>query len=176
MSKNKIQNLSKQLISINPNIITIYEYYKNTTKPPLLSNYLLHNISYNLLNIYNSMTSINMSVAYELIEHMINNIIISEKMVSKIDIHQFKKLASAPNIDVDIEHMDKNNTNDINDIDANAYNLPTGSEIIDDNIDNEIEDKEDADDDEFQEGQFSYNDIDMDMDEEENMEMNVMEF
>lgn len=154
MVKNKVRDLKKILPDIG-SIAEKYYFYRDTEDPSLVSNFLLHNISITIMNIYDIFKKHNINVSRELILYIINNILYEEKMLSEPDMNKLK-IKSKLDVETDIYQ-----TYDVEDID-DEY----GNEEGDVDQGKTLDELGDSD----QEDDFSVGDMDIELDNEENLE------
>ena len=92
LEKNNISNMDKKISinSFNKNFNMEYEIYSDTEKPEIFYNYLLNSLSKFLLDLYDELEKNKVNIKKEIILYIINNIIKSERIFSKIDINKYK--------------------------------------------------------------------------------------
>jgi hypothetical protein len=164
MSKNKVRDLHKKLINVDNSILEKYDYYKEHSSPLKVSNFILHSISSTIINMYKSMKTSDMHLAYDVIKFMINSIIQSEKMLSKPDLTKFSTSVVASNdidLSVDIAVMSDIEGDDVQD----GYGSAAESE-------KSLGDLSDANPDD----EFATGDLDIEADADENLVNNAMDF
>jgi hypothetical protein len=163
MSKNKIRDLHRKLPDINVNFMKQYEYYKINATPTELANFLLHSLCNTILTINTNMKKALMTTSMDVIKHITNTIVNTEKTLSEPDASAFVFGSSLSYDDVNI--LDEIDLADAGDDIMDGYTSQDDQNIgIHDMVDEEPDDE------------FAINDMDIDMDNMENFEGNPMDF
>ena len=153
LAKNKIEDLNRKITINSTDILDKYDYYKNNMLPIYNSNYLLHSISFIILDFYDKLKKLNVTGYKDLTLYIINSILTTERLISEPNIVMFKKTFS---------NINDNEINDINISNDDSESDDKDNGAVSSENEKTLFELNDSD-----ENDFNVGDLDIEIDEED---------